>query len=129
MPNNKAVKRNAHTVDLRMLHSVFTFAVLALLPTANTAVADVFDDAVGWYGGGSDLDGDGVFTNGELQDRRHAGLPDKASNNVAAYPSTSPDARNAIAWTKETVECAVSGKTLENQDCLEFRQMYPGGGG
>lgn len=103
-------------------------ALLFALFASASARADLFDEAVGWYCGGTDLDGDGVFTNGELRDRRHAGLPDKASNNVTVWPSTGTDARHAIAWTKETVECAVGGKTLENQDCIELRQMCSDGG-
>lgn len=90
---------------------------------AGSLQSAVFDDAIGWYCGGIDRNGNGFVDDGEVIDRRRAGVPDAASNQVVKN-----NADPTIAWTSETVACAYSGKTLPDQMCMQFNQKYSSGG-
>lgn len=97
--------------------------VASVALVAGSLQSAVFDDAIGWYCGGIDRNGNGFVDDGEVIDRRRAGVADAASNKVVKNNSNP-----TIAWTTESVACAYSGKTLTDQMCMEFNQKYSSGG-
>ena len=71
--------------------------------------AHVFDDAVFYFNGGKDANGDGYFNTGELRD-----IVDANASNTAR-----PTIANFHRMTNEVVHCPYSGKTFTGS-CLNF---------
>ena len=86
-------------------------ALFALAMVIVPAGAHVFDDAVFYFNGGKDANGNGYFDTGDLRNIVEANV----SNN--AYPAIS----NFVRMTNEVVHCPYSGKTFTS-GCLNFPQ-------
>ena len=86
-------------------------ALFALAMAAVPAGAHVFDDAVFYFNGGKDANGNGYFDTGDLRNIVEANV----SN--TAYPAIS----NFLRFTNEVVHCPYSGKTFAGS-CLNFPQ-------
>ena len=86
-------------------------ALFALAMAAVPAGAHVFDDAVFYFNGGKDANGDGYFNTGELRN-----IVDANASNTAR-----PTIANFHRMTNEVVHCPYSGKTFVGS-CLNFPQ-------
>ena len=86
-------------------------ALFALAMAAVPAGAHVFDDAVFYFNGGKDANGDGYFNTGELRN-----IVDANASNTAR-----PTIANFHRMTNEVVHCPYSGKTFAGS-CLNFPQ-------
>ena len=86
-------------------------ALFALAMAAVPAGAHVFDDAVFYFNGGKDANGDGYFNTGELRN-----IVDANASNTAR-----PTITNFHRMTNEVVHCPYSGKTFTS-GCLNFPQ-------
>jgi hypothetical protein len=86
-------------------------ALVALAMAAVPAGAHVFDDAVFYFNGGKDANGDGYFNTGELRN-----IVDANASNTAR-----PTIANFHRMTNEVVHCPYSGKTFTS-GCLNFPQ-------
>ena len=84
-------------------------ALFALAMSAVPAGAHVFDDAVFYFNGGKDVNGNGYFDTGDLRNIVEANV----SN--TAYPAIS----NFLRFTNEVVHCPYSGKTFTS-GCINF---------
>ena len=84
-------------------------ALFALAMAAVPAGAHVFDDAVFYFNGGKDMNGNGYFDTGDLRNIVEANV----SN--TAYPAIS----NFLRFTNEVVHCPYSGKTFTS-GCINF---------
>ena len=84
-------------------------ALFALAMAAVPAGAHVFDDAVFYFNGGKDANGNGYFDTGDLRNIVEANV----SN--TAYPAIS----NFLRFTNEVVHCPYSGKTFTS-GCINF---------
>ena len=88
-----------------------TIALSALAMAAVPAGAHVFDDAVFYFNGGKDANGDGYFNTGELRN-----IVDANASNTAQ-----PTIANFHRMTNEVVHCPYSGKTFTS-GCINFPQ-------
>ena len=88
-----------------------TIALFALAMAAVPAGAHVFDDAVFYFNGGKDANGDGYFNTGELRN-----IVDANASNTAQ-----PTIANFHRMTNEVVHCPYSGKTFTS-GCINFPQ-------
>ena len=86
-------------------------ALVALAMAAVPAGAHVFDDAVFYFNGGKDANGDGYFNTGELRN-----IVDANASNTAQ-----PTIANFHRMTNEVVHCPYSGKTFTS-GCINFPQ-------
>ena len=86
-------------------------ALFALAMAAVPAGAHVFDDAVFYFNGGKDVNGDGYFNTGELRN-----IVDANASNTAR-----PTIANFHRMTNEVVHCPYSGKTFTS-GCINFPQ-------
>ena len=86
-----------------------TIALFALAMAAVPAGAHVFDDAVFYFNGGKDANGNGYFDTGELRN-----IVDANASNTAR-----PTIANFHRMTNEVVHCPYSGKTFTGS-CLNF---------
>ncbi|MBR0503851.1 MAG: hypothetical protein IJJ84_00480, partial [Kiritimatiellae bacterium] len=83
--------------------------LFALAMAAVPAGAHVFDDAVFYFNGGKDVNGNGYFDTGDLHNIVEANV----SN--TAYPAIN----NFVRFTNEVVHCPYSGKTFTS-GCINF---------
>ena len=86
-------------------------ALFALAMAAVPAGAHVFDDAVFYFNGGKDVNGDGYFNTGDLRN-----IVDANASNTAW-----PTIANFHRMTNEVVHCPYSGKTFTS-GCINFPQ-------
>ena len=94
---------------LRKGYKLVLMACVALV--AASVGAHVFDDAVFYFNGGKDVNGDGYFNTGDLRN-----IVDANASNTA-WPSIG----NFHRMTNEVVHCPYSGKTFTSS-CLTFPQ-------
>ena len=87
---------------------MFVLAVCCAAVCASVG-AHVFDDAVFYFNGGKDVNGDGYFNTGELRN-----IVDANASNTAR-----PTIANFHRMTNEVVHCPYSGKTFTGS-CLNF---------
>ena len=86
-------------------------ALFALAMAAVPAGAHVFDDAVFYFNGGKDVNGDGYFNTGDLRN-----IVDANASNTA-WPAIG----NFVRFTNEVVHCPYSGRIFTS-GCLNFPQ-------
>ena len=86
-------------------------ALVALAMAAVPAGAHVFDDAVFYFNGGKDTNGNGYFDTGELRNIVEANVINQAA----------PKISNFHYFTNEVVHCPYSGRIFTSR-CLNFPQ-------
>ena len=86
-------------------------ALFALAMAAVPAGAHVFDDAVFYFNGGKDTNGNGYFDTGELRNIVEANVINQAA----------PKISNFHYFTNEVVHCPYSGRIFTSR-CLNFPQ-------
>lgn len=101
-----------------MSHRALAFALFIMLSVAvPPAYGDVWRDCTALWMGGSDIDSDGVFDDGELVDVRHAAIVD-----APTHGGTLRTGNGGVFHRSETVISATSGLTFHDQRVVYLSQ-------